>query len=252
MYTEKIQNDIIIIWFNNPPVNAITFEFLNQLNKILDYINNDKNIRCLLIGSKANHFCAGADLKERIKFNKSETLKFISFINNTYNRIEDLNIPVIAMLNGATLGGGAELSLCADFRLADKSLQIGFPETSLGIIPGAGGTYRLPKVIGIQKAKCIIFTAQNLNYKKAMEINLIDEISNDLISDSITFAKLILKNSPIGLKYSKISINDSFYKDRSTGLKIENKNYKNILGTKDRLEALKAFNDKRKPIWQNK
>ena len=252
VYIEPLENNISIIWFDNPPISAISIEFLNQLNLNIEKIKNDRNIRCLLIGSKTKHFCAGADLKERSSFTNSQTIEFLTNINNTFNEIEDLNIPVIAMLNGATLGGGAELSLCADFRISDSTLKIGFPETSLGIIPGAGGTYRLPRILGIQKAKKLIYSAEILNSKTAFDLNLIDNVSDNIIDDTIEFANTIIKNSPIGISSAKSSINNNFNLDRSSGLKIENEAYSITLGTKDRQEALKAFKEKRKPIWQNK
>ncbi len=252
VYIESLNYNISIIWLDNPPVNSISKEFLNQLNTCINYIKDDKKIRCLLIGSKIKHFCAGADLKERLTFSNSETLNFLKQINSTFNNIEDLNIPVIAMLTGATLGGGAELSLSADFRIADSTLKFGFPETGLGIIPGAGGTYRLPKLLGLQRAKKMIYTGECLNFKKALEIMLIDDFSNTPIKKSIKLANIIIENSPLAISSAKHSINNNFNKDREYGLNIEQESYLKVLGTKDRLEALKAFKEHRKPLWQKK
>jgi len=249
--TELIESNIFIIWFNNHPVNAISTNFLIQLNSVLDNIEKDQSIRCLFIGSKLKHFCAGADLKEREKFTELQTIKFLNNINSTFNRIEKLKIPVISLMKGAVLGGGAELSLCADFRIADQTLKIGFPETGLGIIPGAGGTYRLPKIIGIQSAKKLIFTAKSISSKLALKLQLIDIESDNLLEDAIQFSKSIIRNAPIAIAFAKKSINEGFNYDLKTGLEIERNAYKNTIGTNDRYEALKAFKEKRKPFWHN-
>ena len=249
--TEFIEDNIFIIWFNNSPVNAISIEFLCQLNIILDKVENDKSIRCLLIGSKIKHFCAGADLKERETFTQDQTIEFLNNINSIFNRIENLIIPVISLLKGATLGGGAELSLCSDFRIADQTLKIGFPETSLGIIPGAGGTYRLPRIIGIQSAKKLIYTAKPISSKLALKAELIDIESNNLLEDAVQFSKSFIINSPIGIASAKNSINNNFNEELKIGLQIERNAYKNTIGTNDRLEALKAFKEKRNPTWRN-
>jgi len=248
---EKIQNNIYVLWLYNPPVNAISTDFLYQLEYSINKIKNDNKVRCLIIGSKLKHFCAGADLKERSKFTNSQTIDFLDKINAVFNRIENLNIPVICSLNGAVLGGGVELALCCDFRLVGHNLKIGFPETSLGIIPGAGGTYRLSRNIGITNAKKIIFTSQIMNSNEALNINLIDDISSNSFDASIQLAKNIVINAPLAVGAAKSSINNGINKDLISGLSIERNSYLQILGTKDREEALKAFMEKRNPKWEN-
>lgn len=248
---ESLKNNISIIWFKNEPVNAISLEFLVQFKSILDKIKKNHTIRCLIIGSKIKHFCAGADLKERKLFSQNKTINFLQSINQTFTTLESLPIPTISMLKGATLGGGAELSLCTDFRIADSTLKIGFPETSLGIIPGAGGTYRLPKIIGIQNSKYLIYTAKKISSKTAKDLGLVDVISENLFEESEKLAISLIKNSPIGLSSAKSAINNSFNMDYKSGLDIERNAYLKTIGTNDRNEALKAFKEKRKPVWHN-
>ncbi|MBC8198001.1 MAG: enoyl-CoA hydratase/isomerase family protein [Candidatus Marinimicrobia bacterium] len=248
---ELIEDNIYVLSFNNSPVNAISIQFLREFNSSINLIIKNHNARCLIISSKLKHFCAGADLKERSQFTHQETIHFLDNLNNVFNKIDNMNIPVIASLDGAVLGGGAELALCCDFRIASQHIKIGFPETGLGIIPGAGGTYRLPKIIGLSNAKRYIYTANIINSQKALEIGLIDEISINPLDNSIRLAREIKKNAPIAINSAKKSINNSFRLNLKKGLEVERNAYLETLGTKDRQEALKAFNEKRKPIWRN-
>ena len=249
--TEKINEKIYIIWLSRKPVNAISMSFINQLDEVIDGINENESIRCLIISTKLEHFCAGADLKERKKINRKQTLKFLTQINKTFNKIEDLKIPVISAISGAALGGGAELSLCTDFRISSQSLKIGFPETSLGIIPGAGGVFRLPLITGITTAKRLIYSSEILNSQKAYNIGLIDYISNDIISDSINLAEKFIKNSPIGISSTKSAINKIYYKNRQFYLDVQKYEYLKTLESKDRIHALEAFITNKKPVWKN-
>ncbi len=248
---ELIEDNIYILSFNNSPVNAISIQFLQEFNSSINLIIKDLSARCLVISSKLKHFCAGADLKERSQFTNQETIHFLNNLNNVFNKIDNMTIPVIASLEGAVLGGGAELALCCDFRIASQNIKIGFPETSLGIIPGAGGTFRLPKIIGLANAKRYIYTAKIINSKKALDIGLIDQIAENPLDNSILLAREIIKNAPIAINSAKKSINNSFRENSKIGLEIERNAYLETLGTKDRLEALKAYNEKRKPKWRN-
>jgi methylglutaconyl-CoA hydratase len=247
-----IDKNIYILFFINPPVNAISIQLLKEINNIIEMIDSDINARCLIIASKIKHFCAGADLKERSKFSMEDTINFLNNLNNIYNKIENIKIPTIASLTGAVLGGGAELALCCDFRIASHNIKIGFPETSLGVIPGAGGTYRLPKIIGLSNAKKYIYTAKTMNSNKAIEIGLIDKTVNDPLIESILLAKEIKKNAPIAINSAKESINNSFGLSSKKGSEIEKKAYLVTLETMDRQEALNAFIEKREPVWRNK
>ena len=142
----EIHDDgIAFINLNREPVNAINLKLLKELDKVIDDIQKSSKCRLVIFRSLQKHFCAGADLIERKVMSKNKTLSFLEKINDLLDRIENLEIPTICSINGAALGGGLELALCCDFRVANQKAVLGLTETSLGIIPGAGGTQRLPR-----------------------------------------------------------------------------------------------------------
>ena len=249
----KDRNKIGIITLNNPPVNALSKQMLSKFHKIIDKLKNDSDLRVIIILSNLKDYCAGADLKEREYMNQAETKANVKAIRNLFNKIESLPCPIICAITGHALGGGAELTLAADFRIGDKDTKIGFPEGSLGIIPGAGGTKRLSRIIGISKAKYWIYTAQIFSGKDALNDGVLDILSDKNIKvESILLAKKFIKNAPLSLKYSKISINKGFNKTLIQGMKIEEISYNKILESTDRDEGLNAYKKKQKPHWNGK
>ena len=244
---------ICFVELNRSPVNALSFYFLKSIQETFSSINNNKSIKVVILKSSLPHFSAGADLKERKIMSKKDANKALDNFNNCFSTIENLNQPTICLINGYCLGGGAELSLAFDFRIASDDALIGFPEVSIGIIPGAGGTYRLPKLIGFSNAKYWILTAKKFNSDEAKEFGFLNfsTSKNDLESFAVKLASDIIANAPIAIKSAKRAINESFNCKVDDGLKIERDNYKIALNTKDRDEALNAFIEKRKPKWNN-
>jgi len=235
-------------------LNALSSDFLVDITKRINDINNNLNCRVLIINSSLDNFSVGADLKERKIMSKSQSEEALNIFNDCFNSIEDLSIPTICLINGYCLGGGTELSLSCDIRIGSNDCIIGLPETSLGIIPGAGGTFRLPRALGVQNAKYWIYSAKKFKGEEAKNFGfLIDCVEkNKLFDTGLSFANDILKNAPISIKCSKKSINDSLLeKDRKVALSNERDNYNITLNTKDRDEALDAFVNKRKPNWNN-
>ena len=236
------------------PFNALSSDFLSQIQNTITDISKNIDCRVLIIKSSLDNFSVGADLKERKIMSKSESQNALDIFNNCFNSIENLNIPTICLINGYCLGGGTELALSCDIRVVTSESHIGLPETSIGIIPGAGGTFRLPRVIGVQNAKYWIFTAKKFTGKEAIDYGFAIKCvkSSNLFDEGILIAKDILKNAPIAVKSSKKAINMSlFEKNRDQCLKVERNNYNIALNTKDRDEALDAFLNKRKPKWNN-
>ncbi len=254
-FTEfKIVSDHIgILTLSRGPLNALSSDFLIEItNKIKDILNS--KCRVLIINSGLDNFSVGADLKERKIMSKSQSKEALNIFNDCFNSIEDLDVPTICLINGYCLGGGTELSLSCDIRIGSNDSIIGLPETSIGIIPGAGGTFRLPRIIGVQNAKYWIYTAKKFNAVEAKKFGfIINNVDKDeLLNSGLTIANDILKNAPIAVKSSKKAINNSlFEKDRNFTLKIERENYNKSLNTNDRDEALDAFINKRKPVWNN-
>ena len=250
---EILDQGICTISLNRTPVNALSFDMLFELNKTFQKIENNATVRIVILKSNLKHFSAGADLKERKIMSKKDAGSALDNFNDCFNTIENLSKPVICLINGYCLGGGAELSLSCDIRVGSKDSIIGFPEVSIGIIPGAGGTQRLPKTIGISNAKYWIYSAKKFTAEDAYQygfLNFMEDYDN-LLDKGIYIAKEILKNAPIAVSCSKRSINMGYNKKMNEALEIERNNYKVTLNTKDRDEALDAFINKRKPIWKN-
>ena len=239
---------IFHITLNRNNVNSININLLDELLKVL--LDIDKQTVCLIISSSSKHFCAGADLKERGAMDYNETIDFLNKINNVNKVISELSILTIASINGACLGGGLELALSCDFRIANRSSLFGFPEVSIGIIPGAGGTQRLTRLIGISKSMKWIFTADRFTAQQAREDGVVDFVVADKNLKYFTsnFCNKILANAPIALKVSKSSILSVFI---DSGFKSERSNYIKTLNSKDRDEGLLSFKENRSPDWKN-
>ena len=179
--------------------------------------------------------------------------KFLDKVNSIFDRIENLQIPTIASINGAALGGGLELALCCDIRIASENSYVGLPETSLGIIPGAGGIFRLSKIIGMSKSKYWVFTAQKFTTESAYEDGIIDFMSKDdeLLGVTLELAQEILENAPLAIKASKLLFNNISIDSKDLN-KLQKNSYSLVIDSEDKKEAIKAFLSKRKPSWKGK
>ncbi|WP_188205920.1 enoyl-CoA hydratase [Alkalibacillus aidingensis] len=249
-------NYIAKLSLNRPEAaNALSTQLLNDFNDQLSIIEQNTDIRAVIItaeGDKA--FCAGADLKERRHMTEDEVVKTVGKIGQTVSRVEQLSTPTIAAINGAAFGGGLELSLACDIRIASDQAKMGLTETSLAIIPGAGGTQRLARLIGLAKAKYYILTAKRFDSFEGKEIGLIEEVIelNKLEEKALNIAREIASNGPVGVKMAKKAIDRGFDHDLATGLSIEKECYMTTIPTSDRLEALQAFKEKRKPNFKGR
>ncbi|GLH62444.1 enoyl-CoA hydratase [Parageobacillus sp. G301] len=249
-----LENGIAIITLNRPEsANALSTALLYELSHLLYDLAFRRDIRVVIFtGAGEKVFCAGADLKERAGMNETEVRKTVTLIRETINQIEQLPQPVICALNGSAFGGGLELALACDIRVAADTAQLGLTETSLGIIPGAGGTQRLPRLIGKGKAKELIFTAKRITAKEAEQIGLVEYVvpREQLMEKAMEIAEQIVVNAPIAVMQAKIAINRGLDVDLATGLRIEQMAYDITIPTKDRLEGLQAFKEKRKPVYK--
>lgn len=249
-----LENGIAIITLNRPEsANALSTALLYELSHLLYDLAFRRDVRVVIFtGAGEKVFCAGADLKERSGMNETEVRKTVTLIRETINQIEQLPQPVICALNGSAFGGGLELALACDIRVAADTAQLGLTETSLGIIPGAGGTQRLPRLIGKGKAKELIFTAKRITAKEAEQIGLVEYVvpRDQLMEKAMEIAEQIVVNAPIAVMQAKIAINRGLDVDLATGLRIEQMAYDITIPTKDRLEGLQAFKEKRKPVYK--
>ena len=250
------KDGIAVLTLNRPEVmNSFNFVLLNSLKEQVDALKFNSNVRVVIItGAGRKAFCAGADLKERTTFDELQVKEFIFTIRNLFTSIEHLNKPVIAAINGVALGGGTELALACDIRIAAMNASMGLTETRLAIIPGAGGTQRLPRLIGRGKAKELIFTGRRVDAREALQIGLVNQICDpeSLLEECQKMAAMICETGPIAIEQAKYAINYGLETDLHTGLGIESNAYWVTIPTEDRLEGLAAFQEKRKPVYKGK
>jgi len=250
------KDGIAVLTLNRPQVmNSFSVALLHSLKEQVDALKFDNNVRVVIItGAGQKAFCAGADLKERTTFDELQVKEFIFTIRNLFTAIEYLNKPVIAAINGVALGGGTELALACDIRIAAMNASMGLTETRLAIIPGAGGTQRLPRLIGRGKAKELIFTGRRVDAREALEIGLVNQICDpeSLLEECQKMAAMICETGPIAIEQAKYAINYGLETDLNTGLGIESNAYWVTIPTEDRLEGLAAFQEKRKPVYKGR
>ncbi|KAI1717559.1 enoyl-CoA hydratase/isomerase domain-containing protein [Ditylenchus destructor] len=230
--------------------NALSYAMVKALNKKFDDIKNDRNARVLILKSDVSDvFCAGADLRERKTMTVDEIPVFVAKLQALMNKLADLPIPVIAAIDGVAIGGGLEMALACDIRISTPTSLMGLVETRLGVIPGAGGTQRLSRLLGIAKAKELIFTGTKLSGVKAAQLGLVNCAVEDPYIEALDMAKQILKGGPMAIRAAKMAIDRGFDVDLDSAMIIEQEGYAQIVRTKDRVEGLKAFFEKREPVY---
>lgn len=248
------QDGVVTLTLNRPQVmNSFNFDLLRALKAEIDGLRFQPEIRVVIItGAGEKAFCAGADLKERATLTPLQVKEFIFTIRDLFSSIENLNKPVIAAVNGVALGGGTELALACDIRLAATTASMGLTETRLAIIPGAGGTQRLPRLVGRGKAKELIFTGRRVPAEEALAIGLANQVTapDQLLGACRAMAAEMCQTGPIAIEQAKYAINHGLETDLHTGLAIESNAYWVTIPTKDRLEGLAAFREKRKPVYR--
>ncbi|XP_068943503.1 methylglutaconyl-CoA hydratase, mitochondrial isoform X1 [Petaurus breviceps papuanus] len=228
-YLEEENKGIVVLGINRSYAkNALSKNLIKMLSKAVDALKSDKKVRTLIVRSEVpGIFCAGADLKERTQMNVNEVSSFVSRIRAVINEIADLPVPTIAAIDGIALGGGLELALACDIRVAASSAKMGLVETKLAIIPGAGGTQRLPRVIGMALAKEMIFSARVLDGQEAKSIGLIshvleqNETGDAAYRKALALAREFLPQGPVAMRVAKLAINQGMEVDLITGLAIE-------------------------------
>jgi len=256
-YLEGEHEGVALFVMNRPEAkNAMSKNFLNMFTEALTCVKFDKNVRTVIFKSDApGIFCAGADLKERAKMAEHEVGPFVSRARAAIMELNNLPMPTIAALDGHALGGGLEMALSCDFRIAADNAKLGLTETRLAIIPGAGGTQRLPRLIGVSKAKEMIFTGKMISGAAAAEIGLADyavvqnENGDAAFQRALKLAEEILPRGPVAVRMAKLAINRGMQVDLSSAMSFEEGCYAQVIPTKDRLEGLRAFKEKRTPQY---
>ncbi len=250
------KDQAVILTMNRPKVmNCLNFDLLYAIRDQVDALQYRTDIRTVIItGAGEKSFCAGADLKERATLTPDEVKKFIITIRNLLTSIQNLPIPVISAVNGVALGGGTEVALASDIRIASETASMGLTEARLAIIPGGGGTQRLPRIVGVAKAKELIFTGRRVDAKEALDIGLVNAVAapEALLEESLKMADMIAQTGPIAVEMAKYAIDKGIETDLATGLAIESNAYRVTIPTEDRIEGLTAFKEKRKPVYKGR
>lgn len=248
---------IFCLAINRPTVkNAVNRNTIKELSHVLDYINSADDVRVLIFRSLApGVFCSGADLKERSTLSEKQTSETSTSFRALTSQLESIQIPVVAAIDGLALGGGFEIALACDIRIAATNAKLGLVETKWAILPGAGGTQRLPRIAGPSIAKELIFTARVITSKDAERYGIVNHVVEQNESSTAAFEKAlqiareIIPNGPVGVKMAKMAINKGLEVDISSGCAVEGFCYAQIIPTKDRLEGLNAFLNKRQPQY---
>ena len=253
----EIDKKILIIELNRPDVgNVLNTQMGVELLEVWTYLTSEAQLfRCIVLtGSGSKIFCSGGDLKERNGMNREQWRKQHEIFERNYWALVDLPIPIIAAINGHAYAGGLEIALCCDFIYASNQARFALTEVTLGIMPGTGGTQNLPRAIGNRRALEIILTGKPFSAAQGFEWGLINSIFDPqlVLNNAIETANLIANNAPLSVKQIKKSIRFGSQMELKTAFRFEIETYNQLIDTEDRIEGVKAFNEKRKPIFNGK
>jgi enoyl-CoA hydratase len=246
----KRENEAAVVYLNRPrEMNALNKAMVEELDRAFSEMADDDDIKAVVLTGEKN-FAAGADITGMLTLTPDEARGF-SF-SRSFNNIEAFPKPVIAAIYGFALGGGLELALTCDMRVAAPGAKLGFPEINLGIFPGAGGTQRLPRLIGPGRAKEMIFGGNAIDAGKALEYGLINMLAEDPREEALKIAGRLAAKAPIALKLAKQCIGMAFDLDQNNGIEFEAAAWASTFATEDQREGMQAFVEKRRPIFKGK
>jgi len=249
-----VDNHVATITFNRPKaLNALNQELLGELYTALAAVQDDDGIRVLVLtGAGEKAFVAGADITELATFNPLQAKRFAELGHRVMDKLQALPIPVIAAVNGFALGGGSEIALASDFIYASGNAKFGFPEITLGLIPGFGGTQRAPRQIGKNMAKEMVFTGKMISAEEASDLGMVNKItsSETLMEETLKTAGMIASKGRASIRAAKQAINTGMDADIATGCKIEIDAFALCMASDDAREGTTAFLEKRKPDFK--
>ncbi len=250
------ENNIAVITLNKPKsMNSISNELMSELNCVLDLIAADNEIAVVILTGSEKVFAAGADIKEIGQINTPvKAHVFVETIQSLFNKLERLPQPVIAAVSGLALGGGCEMCMSCDIRIAADNALFGQPEIKIGVIPGAGGTQRLPRLVGVGRAKELLYTGDPIKAEEAYRIGLVNKVVPlaSLMDEARALASKIAKQPGYALKTTKTVVNDGINMDLRTANAYEARSFEQLFATEDQQEGMKAFVEKRKANFTGK
>lgn len=235
-------------------LNALNSQVLSDLDAVIDQVAADDEIYVMILTGAGRSFVAGADIGEMKGFSSIDGKKFGVHGGGVFLKLENLSKPVIAAVNGFALGGGCELSMACDIRLASEKARFGQPEVGLGITPGFGGTQRLPRIVGVSKAMELILTAKTIKADEAKAIGLVNKVvaSEALLDEAKAMMGVIISKAPMAVRYAKVAINKGVNMDLMNGLELEKDVAALAFASEDAKEGTAAFLAKRPAVFQNK
>lgn len=251
----SIENYIAVVTIDRPPVNPLNSEVFLTLSRQIDELESNDDVRVIILtGAGEKAFVAGADIQEMAHLDIVGINKMNKVSRTLFTKVEQCTKPVIAAINGLALGGGFELALACDFRVASEKAKFAFPETSLGIIPGGGGTQRLQKIVGLGVAKELVLLGDMIDAQKASDLGLLHRVvpHEETMEEANKIATKIAKTPPVAIQMAKLALNAANDVDTQSGLLMEAMCFGNAFATEDRAEGLNAFLEKRKPQFKGK
>ena len=250
----KLKDDgIAVVTIDNPPMNALTKDVSNELEKVFDELDEIKTkIKVIILtGAGEKAFVAGADIKEFPSLNPENSRDKLKSGKKRFLKIEEFERPIICAINGYCLGGGLELAMCCDIRFASDHVELGQPEINIGIIPGAGGTQRLARIVGEGIAKELIYTGRFIDAEEAKRIGLVNKVvpKEKLMDETFKLAKVIAGKPTLAIRAAKEVIHAGLSLTLGQGLNLELDRWSYLCGTEDKKEGATAFIEKRKPVF---
>jgi enoyl-CoA hydratase len=251
----QIDGSIATIKINRPEVlNAVDVETILELETTMHSLNDDKKVKVIIITGEGKSFVAGSDISKLAKMDSIQAREYSQIGQRVLNYIENIEKPVIAAINGYALGSGCEIAMACDIRIASEKAKLGQPESKLGLIPGHGGTQRLARLVGIAKAKELIFTSEIIDAQEALKIGLVNKVvpAEELITEVQKIAQTISQMGPMAIKLGKTVINRGLDSNFTTGTAYESEAFSICFSTPESKEGINAFLEKRKPDWETK
>jgi len=250
----EVQDGIAVVTISRPKaLNALNTRFFQEMDDYVASIKNNSNIKVMVITGEGKAFVAGADITEMVNKNQDEGSDFSRLGQATFRSLENLNIPVIAAINGFALGGGLELSMACDFRIANTKAKFGQPEVNLGLIPGYAGTQRLSRLVGPGDALYLLMTADMIGAEDALRIGLVQKVVEPeaLMEETLKIAKNIASKGPKAIKLVKQVVRQGLGLPFDKGSELEAQNFGSLFGQgNEGKEGMQAFLEKRKPNWK--
>jgi enoyl-CoA hydratase len=250
---QKEEDGVAVVQFNRPKVlNALNSQLMSELADALSKLDADDEVRCIIITGNERAFAAGADISEMADEGVSDLLVSNRFV--TWDRIRSVRKPIIAAVSGYALGGGCEIAMACDMIVASETARFGQPEINLGIIPGAGGTQRLPRAVGKARAMEMVLTGKHITAQEAERIGLVNRVvpAELYLEEAKELAREIASKAPLAVIQAKDAVNKAFELSLTEGLELERRNFYLLFGTEDRKEGMTAFMEKRKPEWKGR